>query len=60
MWRGLAGLLTGTVGNAYAYIADITSKEDRAAYMSYMSASMSSAMIVGPMIGGGLAIFGLR
>jgi DHA1 family tetracycline resistance protein-like MFS transporter len=58
--RALAGLLSGTVGNAFAYLADITSKEERAIYMSYMSAVMSSCFIVGPMIGGGLSIYGLR
>ena len=60
LWRALAGLLSGTVGNAFAYLADITSKEERAIYMSYMSAVMSSCFIVGPMIGGGLSIYGLR
>ena len=60
MSRALAGLLSGTVGNAFAYLADITTKEERPIYMSYMSAVMSSCLIFGPMIGGGLAVYGLR
>ena len=58
--RALAGLLSGTMGNALAYLSDITSKEERPIYMSYMTAVMASSFVVGPMIGGGLAVYGLR
>jgi DHA1 family tetracycline resistance protein-like MFS transporter len=51
VWRGLAGLFTGTVANAFAYITDIVPAAERAAHMSYMSATMSTCFVIGPMIG---------
>ncbi len=43
-----------------AYIADITSDEERPTAMGYMSAAISTGFIIGPGIGGFLAAYGIR
>jgi len=58
--RGIAGLFTGTIGTAFAFVADVTPENTRAVYMSYVSAVISTCFVVGPMIGGGLATFSIR
>lgn len=60
IWRGIAGLFTGTIGTAYAYVADVVPPADKPRYMSYVSATMSTCFVIGPAIGGGLAAFGIR
>lgn len=60
IWRGIAGLFTGNVGAAYAYIVDVIPPAERSTYMGYVTAVMSSCFVVGPLIGGGLATFGIR
>lgn len=60
IWRLLAGLFSGTIGNAYAYISDIVPPESRPIYMSYVSACLSTCFVIGPLIGGSLASFGIR
>eukprot|EP01038_Epipyxis_sp_PR26KG_P009954 gene9954-13387_t len=60
VWRGIAGLFTGTVGTAFAYVSDIVPANVRAVYFSYLSAVMSTCLVIGPLIGGGLAIFSIR
>ncbi|CAG9620647.1 MFS transporter [Sutcliffiella rhizosphaerae] len=44
----------------FAYVADITSLEQRAKGNSYISASMSLGIVIGPGIGGFLAEYGLK
>ncbi len=44
----------------YAYVADITTMDQRAKGNSFISASMSLGIVVGPGIGGYLAEFGLK
>ncbi|MBM6618985.1 MFS transporter [Bacillus suaedaesalsae] len=44
----------------FAYVADITTMEQRAKGNSFVSASMSLGIVVGPGIGGFLADFGLK
>ncbi|MFK4996645.1 MFS transporter [Bacillus sp. N9] len=44
----------------FAYVADITTMDQRAKGNSYISASMSLGIVVGPGIGGFLADFGLK
>ncbi|WP_144510686.1 MFS transporter [Bacillus sp. FJAT-22090] len=44
----------------FAYVADITTMEQRAKGNSFISASMSLGIVVGPGIGGFLADFGLK
>lgn len=58
--RVLAGLFTGTIGNAFAYVADIVKPADRPTYLSYVNAVLSTCFIIGPLIGGGFAIFSIR
>ncbi|MCC3373805.1 MFS transporter [Cohnella sp. REN36] len=43
-----------------AYLADITSVEERPKAMGYMSAAISTGFIIGPGIGGFLAEYGVR
>ncbi|MED4751962.1 MFS transporter [Brevibacillus choshinensis] len=43
-----------------AYIADVTSDEERPQAMGYMSAAISTGFIIGPGIGGFLAEYGIR
>ncbi|MBS4179054.1 MFS transporter [Lederbergia citrea] len=44
----------------FAYVADITTMDQRAKGNSYISASMSLGIVIGPGIGGFLADFGLK
>lgn len=43
-----------------AYIADITSIQERSKAMGYMSAAISTGFIIGPGVGGFLAEYGIR
>ncbi|HZG17170.1 MAG TPA: MFS transporter [Candidatus Bathyarchaeia archaeon] len=43
-----------------AYSADITTKEERAAGMGYITAAITTGFIIGPGIGGYIAEFGIR
>jgi len=58
--RTFAGLFTGTIGTAFAYVSDVVKPRDRVKYLSYISAVMSTCFVVGPLIGGGLSNFSLR
>ena len=44
----------------YAYVADITTMDQRAKGNSFISAAMSLGIVIGPGIGGALADFGLK
>lgn len=58
--RILAGIVSSaTLPTAMAYVADITSKADRAKGMGIMGASMGLGMIFGPALGGFLGHYGL-
>ncbi|MEC0242856.1 MFS transporter [Paenibacillus dokdonensis] len=58
--------LIGGIGSAalvpsiMAYVADITTDDQRSKAMSWLGASMSSGFIIGPGIGGLLAEFGIK
>jgi MFS family permease len=58
--RGVSGLFTGTMGNAYAYIDDLVSEEDKPKYISQMTATLSTCFVIGPIIGGGFAAIDIR
>lgn len=66
LWLLYLSRLIGGVGSAalvpsiMAYVADITTSDQRTKAMSYLGASMSSGFIIGPGIGGLLAEFGIR
>lgn len=52
--------MPATTSASYAYMADITTKEDRPAGMAIMGIAMGIAMVAGPAVGGGIgAYFGL-
>lgn len=59
--RGLGGISAAFImPAATAYIADVTSLENRAKVMGYLSAAISTGFIIGPGVGGFLADFGIR
>ena len=53
--RAWGGLMAGSISAAFAYMADITSKVDRAKGMGLLGAAFGLGFIVGPAIGGLLA-----
>lgn len=55
------GLFTGTVGTAYAYVGDLVSDEARRRkYISYITATISLCLVLGPLVGGSVATLYLR
>jgi MFS family permease len=58
--RGVSGLFTGTIGNAYAYVSDIVPEIERPKYISYVTATLSTCFVIGPIIGGGFAAIDIR
>lgn len=66
IWLLYASRVIGGVGAAllipaiFAYVADITTMEQRAKGNSLVSAAMSLGIVIGPGIGGFLADFGLK
>jgi DHA1 family tetracycline resistance protein-like MFS transporter len=53
--RAMAGLFSGNIGAAMAYISDITSKSERSRGMGIIGASFGLGFVFGPFIGGVLA-----
>lgn len=53
--RTVAGLMAGNISTAFAYIADITTVENRAKGMGLVGAAFGLGFIAGPAIGGILA-----
>ncbi len=53
--RMLAGTTAATVPVAQAYVADVTSKEERLRYLGLLGAAAGIAFIMGPAIGGTLS-----
>lgn len=59
--RMLGGIAAALIMPAVmAYAADVTSEEDRATGMGYITASITTGFIIGPGIGGYVAEFGVR
>ncbi len=58
--RILDGMTGGNISTAQAYIADITSKEDRAKGMGLIGAAFGLGFIFGPAIGGILSRWGIQ
>lgn len=56
--RIVDGISGGNIATAQAYIADITTKENRTQGMGVMIAAYSTGMIVGPAFGGILSVYG--
>lgn len=66
IWILYASRIIGGIGAAllipaiFAYVADITTMEQRAKGNSFISAAMSLGIVIGPGVGGFLAEFGLK
>ncbi len=58
--RIVAGVAAATQATATAYIADISSPEERAARFGLIGAAFGVGFVLGPLIGGLLAEFGTR
>jgi len=58
--RIIAGVASSTFSIAYAYITDITPKEERAQRFGMIGAAFGGGFILGPVIGGFLGEFGER
>ena len=58
--RVLGGALAANVSVANAYVADITTAEDRAKSFGRLGAAFGLGFIVGPMIGGFVGGYGIR
>jgi len=58
--RLIAGVASGSVSAAYAYLADVTEPDKRAASFGLIGAAAGIGSIVGPVIGGQLSTFDLR
>lgn len=56
--RIIDGLSGGNISTAQAYIADITTKENRTQGMGMMMAAFSLGFIIGPAFGGLLSVYG--
>lgn len=58
--RLIAGATSANMTVAGAYIADITEEKDRAQRFSWMSAAFGAGFIIGPILGGVLAMWFIR
>src|SRR5437899_6309342 len=58
--RILDGITGGNISTAQAYIADITTKEDRAKGMGLIGAAFGLGFIFGPAVGGALSHWGIN
>jgi DHA1 family tetracycline resistance protein-like MFS transporter len=53
--RALAGLMAGNISAAFAYVADVTTRETRSKGMGMIGAAFGLGFIIGPAVGGFLA-----
>ena len=58
--QACAGLFGATVATAGAYLADVTPARERAHRFGLMGGAFGVGIVVGPMLGGTLATYGLR
>ena len=58
--RLIAGATSANVPAATAYIADVSSREDRPRLFGLIGATFGAGFVIGPALGGSLAAFGLR
>ncbi|MDA0998342.1 MAG: MFS transporter, partial [Proteobacteria bacterium] len=55
LMRALGGFMAGNISTAFAYVADVTTRENRAKGMGVVGAAFGIGFILGPAIGGILA-----
>ncbi len=58
--RVIGGITTSSITTAYAYITDVTTKENRAAAMGMIGATFGIGFVIGPVIGGVLGNIDVR
>lgn len=58
--QALAGLFGATAATAGAYLADVTPREERAHRFGLMGGAFGAGIILGPILGGTLSVYGLR
>lgn len=58
--RGLAGLFAASIGTAQAVVTDVTAPSERAGGMGIIGAAFGAGMVVGPMLGGMLAVLDVK
>ena len=58
--RALCGISCGGQAAALAYVADVTPPDQRTAGYGLLSAAMWTGIIMGPALGGALAVIGIR
>lgn len=56
--RIIDGLSGGNISTAQAYVADITSKEERSQALGILGAAFGLGFVMGPAVGGGLSVYG--
>jgi len=56
--RFIGGLGASNIGSAQAVVSDVTPPEDRARGMGLIGAAIGMGFVVGPALGGGLAVLG--
>ncbi len=56
--RALAGLFGGSIAAAQAYVADVTTPQERSKYMGMLGASIGMGFVFGPALGASLSVFG--
>jgi DHA1 family tetracycline resistance protein-like MFS transporter len=58
--RAIAGMTSANLPVAMAYVADVTREEERASRISYLQAGFGIGFFAGPILGGLLAMWGVR
>ncbi|PPR75738.1 MAG: Tetracycline resistance protein, class C [Alphaproteobacteria bacterium MarineAlpha3_Bin4] len=53
--RAMGGFMAGNISTAFAYVADVTTRENRARGMGVIGAAFGLGFIIGPAVGGLLA-----
>jgi len=56
--RAAQGMFSGNLSSVLAYVVDVTDAESRPAYMGYAGAAMGLGVIIGPVLGGLLSVWG--
>ncbi|MCB9746561.1 MAG: MFS transporter [Alphaproteobacteria bacterium] len=59
VFRSLHGVFAANISVAQAYVADVTTKENRAKGMGMLGAAFGLGFTLGPWIGGELSVYGL-
>jgi DHA1 family tetracycline resistance protein-like MFS transporter len=58
MARAMAGLFGGSIATAQAYVADVTTRQERPKYMGMVGAAIGLGFVVGPALGAGFIALG--